>query len=97
MGIWEIIGLFGNEYALDNTIEDLRENGIDNVVKLDRRYISVRFEKRNKEMEEKAKRIIEINHGFIEAEAPLGEYDKQLRKAKMEKVKKEEKKRKIAH
>jgi hypothetical protein len=97
MGMWEIIGLFGNEYALDNTIEDLKENGIDNVVKLDRRYISVRFEKRNKEMEEKAKRIIEFNHGFIEAEAHLGEYDKQLRKAKIEKVKKEEKKRKISH
>ncbi len=97
MGIWEVRCLFGNEYALDSTIEILKKNGIENAVKLDRRYLSVRFERRDREREEMVKRIVETNHGFIESEAPLGEYDKELARIKMKKLRHAEKKKRSGH
>jgi hypothetical protein len=89
---WEIRCLFGNEYALDMAFVALKKNGIEDVLKLDRRYISIRFGKRDKEREELAKRIVEMNHGFVESEAPLGEYDRKVMEAKIKKLKREEKK-----
>lgn len=90
MKLWEIRGLFGNEFAMERAIEELRKmNGIEFVV-LDRRNLSVRLKKRDSKLEEVVKRIIEISHGYVESEAPLGEYDKlreEMRRKKIEELK----------
>ena len=69
---WEIRGLFGNEYAMGKAVEDLRKlKGFEAVV-LDRRNLSVRMAERSEESEALVRRTIEINHGYVESEAPLG-------------------------
>jgi len=94
MGVWEIRGLFGNEYAMEQVIEELKKHkGYDWVV-LDRRNLSVRFERRDTQTEEMVKRAFEINHGFSEHEGPLGEYDKIRSDERLKKLKKEEEKKK---
>ena len=97
-GVWEIRGLFGNEYAMEQAIEELKKHqGYDYAV-LDRRNISVRFQKRNEATESVVKRTFEIYHGFVESEAPLGEFDEKKSAEKAKKLKKEEeKRRKRAH
>jgi hypothetical protein len=97
-GVWEIRGLFGNEYAMEQAIEELKKHqGYDFAV-LDRRNISVRFRKRNETTESVVKRTLEIYHGFVESEAPLGEFDERKKTEKAKKLKKEEeKRRKRAH
>ena len=97
-GVWEIRGLFGNEYAMEQAIEELKKHqGYDFAV-LDRRNISVRFRKRNETTESVVKRTFEIYHGFVESEAPLGEFDEKKKAEKAKKLKKdEEKRRKRAH
>lgn len=94
MTVWEIRGLFGNEYAMEQAIEELKKHpGLEWTV-LDRRNLSVRLSKRNPDVEEIVKRTIELHHGFSEHEGPLGEYDRH-RKAELDKkLKKEEEKRK---
>ena len=73
---WEIRGLFGNEFAMENAVEDLKkQQGLECAV-LDRRNLSVRLTKRNEELEGVVRRTLEIHHGFVESEAPLGDYDK---------------------
>jgi hypothetical protein len=92
-GVWEIRGLFGNEYAMEQAIEELKKhNGFEYVV-LDRRNLSVRFARRDKETEEVVKRAFEIFHGFTEHEGPLGEYDKARHDEMEKKRRKEEKQR----
>jgi hypothetical protein len=94
MGAWEIRGLFGNEYAMEQAIEELkRHKGFEWVV-LDRRNLSVRFPRRDKETEEVVKRAFEIYHGYAEHEGPLGEYDRIRQEDKEKKLKKEEDKQK---
>lgn len=91
--MWEIRGLFGNEYAMEQAIEELkRHQGYEWAV-LDRRNLSIRFVKRDAEAEELVKRTLEMYHGFTEHEGPLGEYDRQRREAQAKKLEKEEKKR----
>ena len=92
---WEIRGLFGNEFAMERAIEELKNyRGFEFAV-LDRRNLSIRFEKRDPKMEEIVKRSLEIHHGFVESEAPLGDYDAMRTAAKKKKLKKEEKKAKV--
>jgi hypothetical protein len=93
-GLWEIRGLFGNEYAMEEAIEELKKHTGFEWVVLDRRNLSVRFPKRNPEAEEIVKRTFEMYHGFAEHEGPLGEYDKQRREEREKKLKKDEEKRK---
>ncbi|MDG7011440.1 MAG: hypothetical protein JRN57_04900 [Nitrososphaerota archaeon] len=95
--VWEIRGLFGNEYAMEQAIEELKkQKGFEWAV-LDRRNLSVRFQKRNPEGEELVKRTLEMYHGFAEHQGPLGEYDRLRREERKKKLKKEaEKKRKGA-
>ena len=94
MGAWEIRGLFGNEYAMEQAIEELkRHKGFDWVV-LDRRNLSVRFPKRDTATEEVVKRTFEIYHGYAEHEGPYGEYDRLRRDEKEKKLKKEAEKQK---
>jgi hypothetical protein len=94
MGVWEIRGLFGNEYALEQTIEELKKHKGYEFVILDRRNISIRLPKRDREVEEMVKRAFEIHHGFAEHEGPLGEYDRIRREEKEKKTKKDEEKQK---
>ena len=89
---WEIRGLFGNEFAMEKTIEELKNHKGYEWAVLDRRNLSVRFMKRDAEMEEIVKRAFEIHHGFVESEAPLGDYDTKREEAKQKKLRKEEKK-----
>jgi len=93
MAVWEIRGLFGNEYAMEQAIEELRKHKGFEWTVLDRRNLSVRFTKRNADVEEVVKRTLEMYHGYTEHEGPLGEYDRERQKEKERKLKREEKKR----
>lgn len=95
-GTWEIRGLFGNEYAMEQAIEELkRQDGVEWSV-LDRRNLSIRFQRRDPEKEEVVKRTLEMYHGFAEHEGPLGEYDEERAQERARKLKKEEEKKKRA-
>ena len=90
---WEVRGIFGNEFAMEQTIEELRKHKGFEWAALDRRNLSVRFVKRNAEMEETVKRTFEIHHGFVESEAPLGDYDAKREATRQKKLRREERKR----
>ena len=90
--MWEIRGLFGNEYAMEQAIEELKKHQGYRWEVLDRRNLSVRFERRDPEAEEMVKRVLEICHGFTEHEGPLWEYDRQRREALEKKLKNEARK-----
>jgi hypothetical protein len=92
--MWEIRGLFGNEYAMEQAIEELKKHEGYEWAVLDRRNLSIRFAKRNTEAEEVVKRTLEMYHGFAEHEGPLGEYDRQRTAERAKKAKKDEEKRK---
>ncbi len=95
---WEIRGLFGNEYALERAVDELRKHSELEYVVLDRRNISVRLSKRNEETEGVVKRAFEIHHGFVESEAPLGDFDARKLAEKEKKLRQyEEKRKKEAH
>jgi hypothetical protein len=96
-GIWEIRGLFGNEYAMEQAIEELKKHKGFEWAVLDRRNLSVRFAKRNPETEEVVRRTLEMYHGFAEHEGPLGEYDRTRKEEREKKAKREEEKRKREH
>lgn len=90
---WEIRGLFGNEFAMEGAIEELKKHQGLEWVKLDRRNLSVRLAKRDRELEELIKRAVDIYHGWIESEAPLGEFDAKKAAEKAKKTKEFEEKR----
>jgi hypothetical protein len=92
--MWEIRGLFGNEYAMEQAIEELRKHQGFEWQVLDRRNLSVRFSKRNSNIEEVVKRTFEMYHGFAEHEGPLGEYDRKRKEEKEKKALKDQEKRK---
>ena len=87
--MWEIRGLFGNEYGMEQAIEELKKHGGFEWTVLDRRNISVRFAKRNEETEGIVKRTFEMYHGYAEHEGPLGGYDTQKRQEREKKLRKE--------
>jgi hypothetical protein len=91
--MWEIRGLFGNEYAMEQAIEELKKHEGFEWAVLDRRNLSVRFAKRNPEVEEVVKRTLEMYHGFAEHEGPLGEYDRERSEERAKKAKRDEEKR----
>jgi len=96
--VWEIRGLFGNEYAMEQAIEELKKHQGFEYAVLDRRNLSVRFPTRSVSTEAIVKRTFEIYHGFVESEAPLGEFDRRKKAEREKKVKRdEEKRRKRAH
>jgi len=90
--MWEIRGLFGNEYAMEQAIEELKKHQGYRWEVLDRRNLSVRFERRDPEAEEMVKRVLEICHGFTEHEGPLGEYERQHHEAREKKLRDEARK-----
>lgn len=94
-GDWEVRGLFGNEYALERAVDELKkmEKSPEFSV-LDRRNLKVVFSKRDAETKLTVRNIITIAHGFVESDAPLGAYDKKMAELKAKKVKADEEKRK---
>ncbi len=92
--LWEVNGLFGNEYALESAVEELKKvEGIELSV-LDRRNLRVSLKNDNVEMRDLIKNIIKIAHGFVENDGPSGEMDRKIAKKKLEKVKATEAKKK---
>jgi hypothetical protein len=87
--VWEIRGLFGNEYAMEGAIDELKKHPGFSWEVLDRRNLSVRFRKRDRQAEDVVKRTLEMYHGYAEHEGPLGEYDK-IRKDTLEKKQKKD-------
>jgi len=91
---WEIRGLFGNEFAMEEAVDELKKHQGFEFEVLDRRNLSVRLQKRDDELESMIRRTFEIHHGFVESEAPLGEYAKKREAIRLKKLKEfEEKKR----
>ncbi len=94
-GDWEVRGLFGNEYALERAVDEIRKmDKPPEFVVLDRRNLRVVFSKNDAETNKLVKNIITIAHGWVESEAPLGAFDKKKAEAKAKKLKAEEEKRK---
>ena len=91
--MWVIRGLFGNEYAMEQAFEELKKHKGFEWEVLDRRNVSVRFERRDHDTEEVVKRTFEMYHGYAEHEGPLGEYDRLRRQEREKKAKSEEEKR----
>lgn len=98
-GNWEVRGLFGNEYALEQAVGEIKKMGKPpEFMVLDRRNLKVVLSKNDSETKQLVKNIITIAHGFVESDAPLGEFDKKTaeRKAKKLKAEADKKKRKAA-
>jgi hypothetical protein len=96
-GDWEVRGLFGNELAMENAVDELKkmENAPEFIV-LDRRNLSIIMSKRDVKTRQLVKNIITIAHGYVEADAPLGQYDAKKAEIKRKKLKEYEEKRKKA-
>ena len=92
--MWEIRGLFGNEYAMEQAIEELKKHQGFRWEVLDRRNLSVTFEKRDRGTEDVVKRTLEMYHGYTEHEGPLGEYERKRKEEREKKDKKEAAKKK---
>ncbi|HLQ21009.1 MAG TPA: hypothetical protein VK127_01750 [Nitrososphaerales archaeon] len=94
---WEIRGLFGNEYALETAVEELKKHEGVQCQVLDRRNLSVTLKGRDEGLEGIIRRAIEIAHGYVESEAPLGEFERTKQRLKEKKLREfEEKKRRAA-
>ena len=92
---WEVRGLFGNEYALERAVEEIKK--MEEAPKfsvLDRRNLKVVLSKNDTETKQLVRNIITIAHGFVESDAPLGVFDKKKAEQKAKKLKLEDEKRK---
>jgi len=96
-GDWEVRGLFGNEYALERAVDEIKKmEKAPEFSVLDRRNLKVVLSRNDIETKEVVRNIITIAHGFVESDAPLGAYDKKRAETKAKKLKDEEAKRKKA-
>jgi len=94
-GEWEVRGLFGNEYALERAVDELKTmTKAPQFTVLDRRNLKVVFSKNDSETRNLVKNIITIAHGWVESDAPLGDFDKKMAEKKAKKLKADEEKRK---
>ena len=92
-GNWEVRGLFGNEFAMETAITEL--NKLEKVPEfkvLDRRNLQVIMNKNDVANRKLVKNIIKIAHGYVESDAPLGEYDAKRAEVKRKKMKEYEEK-----
>ena len=93
-GDWEVRGLFGNEYALERAVDEIKKmDKPPEYAVLDRRNLRVVLSKSDSETNKLVKNIITIAHGFVESDAPLGVFDKKKAEAKAKKLKADEEKR----
>jgi hypothetical protein len=97
-GDWEVRGIFGNEYALEGAVEELKKlEVVPDIKVLDRRNLQVVVSRSDEKTRNLVKNVIRIAHGYVEADAPLGEYDSKRAAIKQKKLKEyEEKKRKAS-
>ena len=96
-GDWEVRGLFGNEYALERAVDEIKKmEKAPQFTVLDRRNLKVVLSKNDPETKLLVRNIITIAHGFVESDAPLGVYGETKAKQKAKKLKAEEEKRKKA-
>jgi len=94
-GDWEVRGLFGNEYALERAVDELNKMEKRPGYKvLDRRNLQVILSKDDATSKSLVRNIITIAHGFVESDAPLGQYDKTRAETKAKKLKADAEKRK---
>lgn len=94
-GDWEVRGLFGNEYALERAVDEIKKmERPPEFAVLDRRNLKVVLPKEDSETKMLVRNIITIAHGFVESDAPLGVFDKRKAEMKAKKLKAEEAKRK---
>jgi hypothetical protein len=96
-GDWEVRGLFGNEYAMETAIDELKR--LENVPEfkvLDRRNLQVVLNKKDSKSRDLVKNVIKIAHGYVEADAPLGQYDAKKAEVKRKKLKEYDEKVKAA-
>jgi hypothetical protein len=93
-GDWEVRGLFGNEYALERAVDEIKKmDKAPDFTVLDRRNLKVVLSKNDTQTKALVKNIITIAHGFVESDAPLGSFDKKKAEQKAKKLKAEEEKR----
>jgi len=96
-GDWEVRGLFGNEYAMESAIEELnRLEKVPEFKVLDRRNLQVVLNKSDEKTRGLVKNIIKIAHGYVEGDAPLGQYDAKKAEVKRKKLKEYQEKVKAA-
>ncbi len=94
-GDWEVRGLFGNEYALERAVDEIKKmERAPELTVLDRRNLKVVFPKEDAETKVLVRNVITIAHGFVESDAPLGVFDKKMAERKAKKLKADEEKRK---
>ncbi|MGA2198647.1 MAG: hypothetical protein ABSG45_01780 [Nitrososphaerales archaeon] len=96
-GDWEVRGIFGNEYALENAVDELKKlDKVPDYKVLDRRNLQVVVSKSDTNTRDLVKNVITIAHGYVEADGPLGRYDAARAEIKRKKLKEYEEKRKAA-
>src|SRR6201988_347797 len=94
-GDWEVRGLFGNEYALERAVDEIKKmDKAPEFAVLDRRNLKGVLSKNDSETKMLVRNIITIAHGFVESDAPLGVFDKKKAELKAKKLKATEEKRK---
>ena len=94
-GDWEVRGLFGNEYALERAVDEINKMAKRPEYKvLDRRNLQVVLSRNDATTKSLVRNIITIAHGFVESDAPLGQYDRTKQEAKEKKAKADAEKRK---
>lgn len=92
-GNWEVRGLFGNEFAMENAIEGLKKlEKVPDFKVLDRRNLQVVLNQNDAKGRELVKNVIKIAHGYVESDAPLGQYDAKKAEIKRKKMKEYEEK-----
>lgn len=93
-GDWEVRGLFGNEYALERAVDEIKKmDKSTQFTVLDRRNLRVVLSKNDSETKQLVRKIITIAHGFVESDAPLGAFDRKKAEQKAKKLKAEEEKK----
>ena len=92
-GNWEVRGLFGNEFAMESALDELKRlEKVPEFKILDRRNLQVILNKDDEAGRKLVKNIIKIAHGYVESDAPLGAYDKKRAEIKAKKMKEYEEK-----
>lgn len=92
-GNWEVRGLFGNEFAMENAIDGLKKlEKVPDIKVLDRRNLQVVLNKNDTKSRDLVKNVIKIAHGYVESDTPLGRYDAIKAEKKAKKMKEYEEK-----
>jgi hypothetical protein len=92
--LWEVDGIFGNELALENAVDELKKlQGIEFEVR-DRRNLRIVMGGDDEETRGLVRNVITMAHGFVESDAPAGEYDRKVEKKRRAKLKELEERKK---